>query len=80
MISTASRVASASTIMIATSPSSSRRPATTMSKVAPSSSASVGKAIHWPATQATRVAPTGPVNGRPDSSTEQAAELIASTS
>jgi hypothetical protein len=51
-----------------------------MSKVAFSSSLWLGKAIHSPLTQATRVAPTGPVNGRPDSSTEAAAELMASTS
>ena len=39
-------VDSASTIMIATSPSSSTRPATTMSKVASSSCECVGKATH----------------------------------
>src|SRR4051812_2855133 len=73
-------VASASTIMIATSPSSSMRPATTMSNVASSSSLCVGKATHSPLMQATRVAPTGPVNGSPDKSTAAAAELIARTS
>jgi hypothetical protein len=70
MTSKTSGVASASTIMIATSPSSSRRPATTMSKVASASSLWLGKAIQPAAVRATRVAPTGPVNGRPDSSTD----------
>ncbi len=73
-------VASASTIMIATSPSGSTRPATTMSKTASSSWEWVGKPIHWPSTRATRVAPTGPENGRPDSWVDAEAPLIASTS
>ena len=70
-------VASASTIMIATSPPSSTRPATTMSKVARSSSAWVGKATHWPSMSATRVAPTGPLNGRPESWVDADAALMA---
>src|SRR5205814_1797191 len=56
------------------------RPATTMSKVARSSSSWVGKATHWPSTCATRVAPTGPLNGRPDSWVDSDAALIATTS
>ena len=77
---TAFGVASASTIMIATSPSARVRPATTMSKVARSSSSRVGKATHWPSTCATRVAPIGPENGRPDSLVDIEAALIATTS
>ncbi len=73
-------VASASTIMIATSPSSRTRPATTMSKTASSSSVWVGKATHWPLMSATRVAPIGPEKGRPASCVEQEAALIATTS
>ncbi len=73
-------VASASTIMIATSPSGSARPATTMSNVARASSSCVGKATHWPSTCATRVAPTGPEYGRPESFVDIEAALIATTS
>ena len=73
-------VASASTIMIATSPEDSSRPATTMSKVARSSSVCVGKPTHWPSISATRVAPIGPLNGRPEIWVEADAALIASTS
>src|SRR3569833_1299926 len=73
-------VASASTIMIATSPSGSTRPATTMSKAASSSSLCVGKATHWPRISATRVPPTGPENGRPDSWVDADAPLMARTS
>ena len=70
-------VASASTIMIATSPRSSTRPATTMSNVARSSSAWVGNATHWPSMSATRVAPIGPLNGRPEICVDADAALIA---
>ena len=73
-------VASASTIMIATSPESVTRPATTMSKTASSSWEWVGKATHWPSMRATRTPPTGPENGRPESWVDSDAALIASTS
>ena len=73
-------VASASTIMIATSPESSTRPATTMSNVARATSEWVGKATHWPSMRATRVPPIGPVNGSPDSWVDAEAALMASTS
>ena len=72
-------VASASTIMIATS-SPAIRPATTMSKTADSSCSWVGNATHWSSMRATRVAPIGPVNGRPDSWVDTDAALIATTS
>ena len=72
--------ASASTIMIATSPESVTRPATTMSKTAPSSWLWVGNATHWPSMRATRTPPTGPENGRPESWVDIEAALIASTS
>ncbi len=73
-------VASASTIMIATSPSGSVRPATTMSKTASSSSLWVGKATHWPLISATRTPPIGPENGRPASWVDAEAALMATTS
>ncbi len=73
-------VASASTIMIATSPDSVTRPATTMSKTASSSWLWVGNATHWPSISATRMAPTGPLNGSPEIWVEIDAALIASTS
>ncbi len=73
-------VASASTIMIATSPSGSTRPATTMSKVARSSSEWYGNATHWPSMCATRTAPIGPLNGSPASWVDIDAALIAMTS
>ncbi len=73
-------VASASTIMIATSPSSRVRPATTMSKTASSSSVCVGKATHWPRISATRTPPIGPEKGRPASCVDAEAALIATTS
>ncbi len=66
--------------MMATSPVSVTRPATTMSKTAFSSWLWVGNATHWPSMRATRVAPTGPLNGRPESWVESDAALIASTS
>lgn len=78
-------VASASTIMIATS-SPTMRPATTMSNAARSSWSWVGKATHWvsvPASfamSATRTPPTGPENGRPASWVDADAALIATTS
>ena len=72
-------VASASTIMIATS-SPAIRPATTMSNTAVSSCSWVGKATHWSSIRATRVAPTGPLNGRPESWVLADAALIATTS
>jgi hypothetical protein len=58
-------VASASTIMIATS-SPTTRPATTMSKVERSMSENFGKATHWPSIRLTRTPPIGPLNGRPE--------------
>ena len=73
-------VDSASTIMMATSPVSVTRPATTMSKTAFSSWLWVGKATHWPSISATRVAPTGPENGRPEIWVDSDAALMASTS
>ena len=75
-----SSVASASTIMIATSPVSVTRPATTMSNTAFSSWLCDGKATHWPSMSATRTPPTGPENGRPESWVDIDAALIASTS
>src|SRR3984957_20056726 len=69
-------VDSASTIMIATSPSSSIRPATTMSKVASSSCGWVGNATHWSLISATRTPPIGPANGRPASCVDLDAALI----
>jgi hypothetical protein len=60
-------VASASTIMIATS-SPAIRPATTMSNTAGRLELLVGReGTHWSSIRATRVAPTGPQNGRPES-------------
>ena len=73
-------VDSASTIMIATSPVSVTRPATTMSKTASSSSVWVGNATHWPSISATRTPPIGPENGRPASWVDIDAALIARTS
>ena len=73
-------MASASTIMIATSPVSVTRPATTMSKTASSSWLCDGNATHWPSISATRTPPTGPENGRPESWVDSDAALIASTS
>ncbi|SKU16197.1 Uncharacterised protein [Mycobacteroides abscessus subsp. abscessus] len=63
-------VASASTIMIATSESPAvptLRPATTMSNTAFSSCSTVGNATHCPSIRATRTPPTGPENGSPAS-------------
>ncbi len=77
-------VASASTIMIATSPSfpspDTTRPATTMSNTARSSCSTVGNATQVPSISATRTPPTGPENGRPDSWVDAEAALMASTS
>ncbi len=80
-----SGVDSASTIMMATSPSppwsaESTRPATTMSKVACASCSCVGKATQWPLISATRTPPMGPENGRPASWVDMDAALIATTS
>ena len=72
-------VASASTIMIATS-SAVLRPATTMSKTALSSCSTVGNATHWPSISATRTPPTGPENGSPEIWVDADAALMASTS
>ena len=72
-------MASASTIMIATS-SPTTRPATTMSKTARSRSSWVGNATHWSSMSATRVAPIGPLNGRPEIWVDSDAALIAMTS
>ncbi len=76
-------VASASTIMIATSesaPSPTTRPATTMSNTERSNSECVGNATHCPSISAIRVPATGPENGRPASWVDADAALIASTS
>jgi hypothetical protein len=78
--SIACSVASASTIMIATSPSAATRPATTMSKTAPRARSWVGNATHWPSISATRTPPIGPENGRPESWVDIEAALIATTS
>ncbi|SKW16291.1 Uncharacterised protein [Mycobacteroides abscessus subsp. massiliense] len=72
-------VASASTIMIATS-SAVLRPATTMSNTAVSSCSIVGNATHWPSIRATRTPPTGPVKGSPAICVDADAALMASTS
>ena len=42
--------------------------------------ACVGKPTHWPSMSATRVPPTGPLNGRPEICVDADAALIASTS
>ena len=73
-------VDSASTIMIATSPSGSTRPATTMSKVASSSCSTVGKATHWSSISAIRTPPIGPEKGSPASWVDIEAALMATTS
>ena len=73
-------VASASTIMIATSPSSRTRPATTMSNTAFSSSECRGKPTQRSSISATRTAPIGPENGMPEIWVDIEAALIATTS
>ena len=73
-------VDSASTIMMATSPSGSIRPATTMSKVASFSCSWVGNATHWPLIRATRTPAIGPENGSPASMVDRDAALMATTS
>jgi hypothetical protein len=79
-------VASASTIMIATSPSSRTRPATIRSKTASSTCAAVGNATHWsacspwPGMSARRTPAMGPENGRPEICVDSDAALIASAS
>ena len=70
----------ASTIMIATSPSSRRRPATTISNVDSSPSWNVGCAIHSPSWCARRTAPIGPSNGMPETVSAADAPLIDATS
>ena len=72
-------VASASTIMMATS-SAVLRPATTMSNTAFSSCSTVGNATQVPSISATRTPPTGPENGIPEICVDADAALIASTS
>ncbi len=56
------------------------RPATTMSNTASSSWLCDGKATHWPLMRATRVAPIGPLKGRPAIWVDIDAALIATTS
>jgi hypothetical protein len=63
--------------MIATSPSSSTRPATTMSKAARSSSLWVGNATHWLSIRATLTPPIGPAKGTPAIWVDIDAALIA---
>ena len=72
-------VASASTIMIATSPSL-MRPATTMSKTALATCEWLGNATHCPSIKATRTPPIGPEKGKPASCVDIEAALIAITS
>ena len=62
--------------MIATSPSSRRRPATTISNVLSSPSWKVGCAIHSPLKCASRTAPIGPLNGIPETVSAADAPLI----
>jgi len=73
-------VDSASTIMIATSPSGRTRPAMAISKVASLDCSTVGKPTHWSPMRATRTPPTGPLNGRPASVVEAEPALMARTS
>ena len=72
-------VASASTIMIATS-SAVTRPATTISKTAFSTCEWLGNATHCPSIKATRTPPIGPEKGSPASCVDIDAALIAITS
>ena len=51
-----------------------------MSKTERSCSLWCGKATHWPSIRATRTAPIGPLNGRPDSWVDIDAALMATTS
>ena len=81
MSSTAFSVASASTIMIATSPSGQDAAGDDhVEDGALELARAVGKATHWPSIRATRVPPTGPVNGRPESWVDADAALMARTS
>ena len=66
----------ASTIMIAISPASVRRPATTSSNVDSSPSWYVGCAIHSPWWCANRTAPIGPLKGMPETVNAADAPLI----
>lgn len=81
MRSQAPSVASASTIMIATSslPSESvtTRPATVMSKTASLSCECLGKTTHWSPMSARRTPAMGPENGMPESMEEALAALMA---
>ena len=80
IFSKAVSVASASTIMIATSPASVTRPATVRSKTACSSCSTFGNATHWPSMSARRTPAIGPENGTPESWLEADAALIARAS
>ncbi len=80
MSETVFSVASASTIMIATSPDSSTRPVTTMSKVACSICSSVGKHTHCSPMRTARVEPSGPEKGSPASWVDMEAPFMATTS
>ena len=70
----------ASTIMMAMSPPSIWRPATTSSKVDSVLSSNVGCAIHSPPWRDRRTAPIGPSNGMPETVSAADAPLIDSTS
>ena len=79
-----SGVASASTIMMATS-SPTTRPATAMLNTAPLSWECFGNATHWrvpepSSMRAIRTPPMGPENGRPDSCVDREAALMATVS
>ena len=77
-----SGVDSASTIMMATSPSSQGAPGPRppCRRWPRASWSCVGKATHWPLISATRTPPMGPENGRPASWVDMDAALIATTS
>ena len=57
--------ASPSIMRTSITPASLRRPATTTSNVASSTSWKVGLTDHWPSIRAMRTEATGPSNGRP---------------
>jgi len=84
MRSHAPSVASASTIMIATSSEPSAflttRPATMRSNTASASWLCLGNATHWPSMSARRTPAIGPENGRPEIWVDADAALIASAS
>jgi hypothetical protein len=75
-----SSVASASTIMMATSPSASDAAGDDHVEDRRSICSTVGKPTHWSSIRATRTPPMGPENGRPASCGRRDAALIASTS